>query len=95
MLRKYGYEFEWKHTGAASIITSMTVRTPLAGSHVETTVNGAAIYGILDDTPVVHVRTIMGLQHIEAMVEEIKCEKIKQEKLYLIANESVTLKGRD
>ena len=75
ILRRYKYEFEWKHTGAASIISSMTVRTPKADKHVETVVNGTVVYGMMDDTPVVHMQVITGLQHIEEVVKEIKRER--------------------
>ena len=73
-LKQYHYEFEWKH-GIRSLITSMTVYGLISGEVVSTTGNGVMVYDIRTNEPSVRMITPISLQHIDAIVEEIKRER--------------------
>ncbi len=73
-LKQYHYEFEWRH-GARSMITKMTIRARISGKVVSETVNGAMVYDIRTNEPSVRMISMISLQHIDAIVEEIKRER--------------------
>lgn len=74
-LRQYKYEFEWEHGKTASMITKFLVKTPRSGKFVSQT-NGASVivYGMTSDEPFVKFSNFP-LQHLEAIVAEIKRER--------------------
>ncbi len=71
-LKKFDYEFEWRHAAAASVL-SITVYTPQSHDFVESMVNCVTVYYMGRDVPQVRVTT-MPLQHMRAVLQEIERE---------------------
>jgi len=74
-LRQYAYSFEWKHGLTASSIVHMRVETPRSKEFVSALHGpGVVVYGMTTDEPFV-VLGRFPLQHLDAIVEEIKHER--------------------
>lgn len=71
-LKKYDYEFEWRHANVASVL-SVNVYTPQSHDFVEMMSSCVTAYHMGYEVPQVRM-TVMPLQHMRAILQEIERE---------------------